>query len=246
MTVTKQLKAELWKRFGSQNHPSEWDGNVYGGGKLSQRFWEYFIGVELLEIDSNSVVLDIGGGSPVTGMGFFSSLLSTAAKKVIILDPNIGNTEAAPKNLEFVKRNASYDELKSVFVDYPEITHVSSISVFEHIPPPIREGMVTAINEFFRGRSFVATFEFHPKKMFFKHQLNARTTSSLFKPLTNFYLDEFRASPVGGENSIDQKLTVKIGRGSPIAPTQTPLWHPVAVRFLPLGGEAAGETTEKS
>ncbi len=66
-SMTNKLKAELWKRFGSKAHPAEWDGHVYGGGKLSQRFWEYFKAVELLELDGDSVVVDIGGGSPVTG-----------------------------------------------------------------------------------------------------------------------------------------------------------------------------------
>lgn len=64
--ITQRLKQELWHRFGSKEHPAEWDGHVYGGGKLSQRFWEYFKAIELLSLDANSIVLDIGGGSPQT------------------------------------------------------------------------------------------------------------------------------------------------------------------------------------
>ena len=30
MNVTRLLKSELWKRYGSKEHPAEWDGNVFG------------------------------------------------------------------------------------------------------------------------------------------------------------------------------------------------------------------------
>ena len=89
MNTTLQLKKELRHRFDSAEHPAKWDSRIYGGGKLSQRFWEYFKALELLGLTESSVVLDIGGGSPVTGMGFFAGLMATVAKKVIVLDPNV-------------------------------------------------------------------------------------------------------------------------------------------------------------
>jgi hypothetical protein len=58
---TKQtdfIKRELWKRSGTSQFPFEWDGNMYGGGKLSQRFLEYFKAVEMLDLDNDSIVLD--------------------------------------------------------------------------------------------------------------------------------------------------------------------------------------------
>jgi len=232
MTVTRKLKAELWKRFGSKENPSEWDGNVYGGGKLSQRYWEYFKGAELLNLDENSVVLDIGGGSPVTGMGFFSALLGSVIKKVIIIDPNIHEHAVPQANVEFVRRNASYEELKQLFQSRPGITHVSCISVFEHIESEARNGIVRATNEFFDGESFVATLEFHSKVKFFDYQLNTRTTSELFSHFTRFYPDEICASPVLCENAFDQARTFRISRRSIFAALQTPRWYPLAVRFV--------------
>lgn len=232
MNQTQQLKSELWRRFGSRDAPSEWDGNVYGGGKLSQRFWEYFKAVELLDLDSESIVLDIGGGSPVTGVGFFSALLATAVKKVYVFDLNIALSATAPDNMEFVRSLASYDTLRAFSEARPEITHISSVSVFEHIEPTIREGMVRAVNDFFPGCSFVATFEFHAKRTYFEYQLTARTVSTLFGSLTNYYLDELCASPVRCENAFDGLF--KPSRRTFIAPVEIPRWYPLAVRFIQI------------
>lgn len=234
MNQTKQLKSELWRRFGSEETPAEWDGHVYGGGKLSQRFWEYFKALELLELDSDSVVVDIGGGSPVTGTGFFAALMATVVRKVYIFDPNIAQNAVAPANVEFVRSQASFDGLKSLLKERSEITHISSISVFEHIEPAVREGIVRAINDFFRGRCFVATFEFHAKQNFFEHQLTAQTVSSLFGPLVNYYLDGFCASPVWCEDAFDNQKLLRYNRKTPIARGHIPRWYPLAVRFLRL------------
>jgi hypothetical protein len=236
MDATRRLKAELWRRFGAEGHPAEWDGRVYGGGKLSQRYWEYFRAVELLDLDDTSVVLDIGGGSPITGMGFFASLLSTVARKVVVLDPNVGDTSTAPENAEFVRSNGSYDVLKSLLSSRSDITHVASVSVFEHVEPAVREGMVRAIDECFRGTSFVATIEFHARSTFFEHQLTAKTMSDLFAPLTRFYPDEFSASPVWSENAFDTRRLVAVSPKSKriVATGPIPRWYPVAVRFVPM------------
>jgi hypothetical protein len=232
MNITRQLKAELWKRFGSTETPAEWDGHVYGGGRLSQRFWEYFKALELLDLDADSVVVDIGGGSNATCMGFFAALLSTSVKKVIVFDPNISQSAIAPKNVEFVRSRASFYELRDFMINRPELTHVASISVFEHIDPKTREGIVRAINEFFHGPCFVSTFEFHAKRKFFDYQLTAKTVSPLFEPLTNYYLDECCASPVWCENAFDKRRLFRLAPRAPIAPTNIPQWYPLAVRFL--------------
>jgi hypothetical protein len=235
LTTTDRLKAELWRRFGANDHPAEWDGRHYGGGQLSQRFWEYLRAIELLNLDRASVVLDIGGGSPLTGVGFFSSLLSTQAGRVIVMDPSVKDGALAPTNVEFSRSAATYDKLKALLVARPEITHIVTISVFEHVEPPIREGMVHAINEFFRGDLFVATFEYHARTRYFEHALTARTTSDLFAPFKNFYLDDLSASPVLCENAFDRTRVLRL-----LSPRRfftscdTPRWYPVAVRFLRL------------
>jgi len=231
------LKKELWKRFGSEKYPAEWDGNIYGGGKLSQRYWEYLKAIDLLNIDRNSIVLDIGGGSPVTGVGFFADLLATVAKKVLIMDHNINSKATAPQNIEFVRESASFEKMKALLIAHGEITHISCISVFEHIESSLREGIVHAINDFFHGLYFVATFEYHASCSYFEHQLTASTTSTLFAPFTNFYIDEFVSSPVWCENAIDPQHIVRLNKKAPFsaanfAPGNIPRWYPIAVRFI--------------
>ena len=198
--TTESLKRELWARFGDEAHPAEWDGRTLGGGKLSQRFWEYFKAIELLQLDGASVVVDIGGGSPDTGLGFFSSLLATAVKEVIVMDPHVREDHAIPPNVHILRTCGGYDTLREMFARFPAVTHVTSISVWEHIAPDIRDGIFRALNEFFPGERFVTTFEYHPTRRFFQHQLTAQSVSEMVAPLTSFYLTAFEASPVLGED----------------------------------------------
>ncbi|MGI9089233.1 MAG: hypothetical protein ACR2HH_16080 [Chthoniobacterales bacterium] len=203
---------------------------------MSQRFWEYFKGIELLELDSNSVVLDIGGGSPRTGLGFFSSLLATAARRVIVMDPNIGEGHIIPQNVEVLRAYSTYDSLRDTFNRFPEITHIACISVFEHIEPEIRHGIVRAINEFFLGSHFVTTFEYHPLRSFFEHQLTAQTLSEMMAPLTSFYPTAFEASPVLAEDPrfpppSDGPLRIVVRRFLRRVVGLVPKWYPVAVAF---------------
>jgi hypothetical protein len=240
-STTDRLKAELWRRYASPDHPAEWDGPHYGGGRLSQRFWEYLRAIELMNLDSRSVILDIGGGSPLTGVGFFSSLLSTQARRVIVMDPSIKAKALPPDNVEFDRSAATYDGLKALLVARPEVTHIVTISVFEHIEPSIRQGMVRAINEFFQGDSFVATFEYHARTRYFEHALTARTTSDLFKMFTHYYLDDLSASPVWCENAFDRTRVLRLFDPRRLfSASDTPRWYPLAVRFLRLPAPAAG------
>ena len=237
MDTTLRLKSELWKRYGSPQHPAEWDGRVYGGGKLSQRFWEYFKAIELLDLTPDSVVLDIGGGSPTEGASFFAALLAGAVRRVIIVDPEIPAGLSPGANTTFVREPANYDALCKLLAAHPEITHVASISVFEHIEPAVREGIVRAINDAFGGDVFVSTFEYHPRQVYFEHQLTARSVSALFTPLVNYFLDQFVSSPVWCENAFDRKRILRAGRNRAytpgnFSPANIPLWHPVAVRFV--------------
>ena len=246
--LTKQLKIELWNRFGTKEYPSEWDGFVYGGGKLSQRYWEYLIAIELLGLDENSVVLDIGGGSPVTGAGFFASLISKYVKKVIILDNNASVQENLPPNITIIGEDASAETLQNLLIKEPEVSHISCISVFEHIGHSLKEEMVQSIKKYFRGKIFVATFEYHAKTEFFEGQLTAETVSHLFKHFTNYYLSEFSSSPVWCEDAYEslsyvnsehrlfkictkaKNALVKMVR-SQHPGAYFPKWNPIAVKF---------------
>jgi len=217
--ITKKLKAELWRRFGTKECPAEWDGISYGGvgGKLSQRFWEYFKALELLDLDKNSVLLDIGGNSSKTGTGFLGLLLSKYIKKVIIMDPNISKSNSID-NIILIKKKASYSKLKKLFNKNKDITHITSISVFEHIEENLRKKIVDCINNHFKGVSFVISLEYHPKKSFFEYQLTTKKLSKLFKNFSNFYLDKLESSPIKSENSFYKN--------------NIPKWYPIILKFI--------------
>lgn len=234
MNTTRKLQGELWRRFGTREYPAEWDGYVYGGGKLSQRYWEYFAAIELLDLDGDSVVVDIGGGSPVTGVGFFASLLATAVKKVIIFDSHVAADAVAPDNVQFERRQADYDNFKAFLQSHSDITHLSCISVFEHIPASIREGIMQASDEAFAGNTIVATLEFHARRTFFEHQLTAKTLSDLFKPLTRFFPDRIESSPVWAQDAFDREKILKWNRRRPLDVADVPRWYPLAMRFVRL------------
>ncbi len=238
MNHTEVLKSALWRCYGSPEYPAEWDGTIYGGGKLSQRYWEYHTTIELLDLTPDSVVLDIGGGSPATGAGFFTRVIAPYVKAVHVMDVNIGSGQAPAPNIIFHRTLGSYEALSRLLTENPQITHVACISVFEHIPGDIRRGMVEAVNAAFKGDTFVATLEYHAQACMLEYQLTARTLSELVSPLTNFYPDIIRNSPVWCESayyesslgrSILRRLGFKNHRwGKQVA---VPLWYPVAMRF---------------
>jgi len=242
--VTEQLKAALWRAYGNVNSPAEWDGNIYGGGKLSQRFWEYHQTIELLDLTPDSVVLDIGGGSPITGAGFFTTVIAPYVKEVHVLDVNIGEGKSHLPNIIFHRNLGSYESIAQLLKQNPQITHIASISVFEHIPDEIRCGMTRAINEFFKGSIFVATLEYHARNCYFEYQLTVKTLSKLFAPLERFYPEKILQSPVLGEVAYEEaSLRRKVIRR--LFPHRrwgrfdsTPLWYPLALLFkaAPLKG----------
>lgn len=241
LNVTSGLKAELWKRYGAADYPAEWDGRIYGGGKPSQRYWEYFQSLQLLDLTVDDVVLDIGGGSPTHGAGFFASLIATRVRQVVILDANASQTVSVPSNVTLVPKNADFDTLREVSLRFPEITVVASVSVFEHIPPVIRKSITSGLDALFRGKRIVLTVEYHPNTCFFEHQLTMRTLSETLAPFAHFYLDAMDACPTAAENSKMGKriLTKQPGNRNPLtsfkmADLEHPLWYPLALRLLPV------------
>jgi hypothetical protein len=67
------------------------------------------------------------------------------------------------------------------------LPYISSVSVFEHIEPAVRLGIIKAIDGTFSGQRLVFAFEYHPKICFFEHQLTAKTAAELFGALTVFF-----------------------------------------------------------
>jgi hypothetical protein len=219
--ITDELKRELWKQYGSKEHPAEWDGAVYGGGKISQRFWEYFKAIEFLDLDKDSIVLNIGGGSPATGLDIFSSILQNYVKGLIVVDPTAKPMPGLKANVDLVNAEASQTVLSQVFNKTPQITHVVSISVLEHIPPEKRIEMQRAFNTLFKGNTIVHTFEFHPHRRFVEHQLTTKSLSELVSEITGFWLSKIEASPVHCENVFYGEDLNSI----------IPKWYPLIVKF---------------
>jgi hypothetical protein len=239
LTPTEALKAELWRRFGTKEHPSEWDGHYYGGGKLSQRYWEYSKSIEMLNLDRDSVVFDIGGGSPVTGAGFFAKLVATVARSVTILDPTIPDDAPTYSNIEYIRKFGDFATLRQILAERTEITHLVSVSVLEHVAEADRLGMFKAIDESFGGNVFVTTFEYHTVRSYFEQQLTAKTTAELFGTLTRFYPTQFEASPVLCEAAYDNEHLVRLNLKSPFAKRNfkkavIPQWYPVALKFVAM------------
>lgn len=209
--------------YGSRQHPAEWDGNVFGGGKISQRFWEYVMAVEMLDLTSDSIVLDIGGGK-----GFFAKLIASFVQKVIILDED--QATAGIPNIECIRQNATAESLPAVITN--KITHISCISVFEHIPDSIREQIIRDINTHFSGKTFVTTFEFHPLIRYFEHQLTTRTMSRMVSGFTRFYPERIEASPLHSENALGKATTPFNSRKKQFIG----MWYPLAIKFSRMDG----------
>ena len=235
-SLTSRIKGDLWRMFGSPDTPAEWDGR-HGGGKLSQRFWEYFQCVEMLDLTPDSVVLDVGGGSPDTGIGFFAQLLAPHVRQVHIMDTNVKYDPGRP-NVSVHRALADRDNLAATLTAHPEIDRVVSVSVFEHIVPSTRVGIIAAINAHFRGDIFVATLEYHSQQVHFEQQLTARSLSELFEPMTRFHLEAMAQSPVHAENAFGSpalatKVLRRLGIKSRLtAPVQSSLWYPLALKFV--------------
>jgi hypothetical protein len=229
-SMTGRLKQALWRHFGHPDHPAEWDGVVYGGGKVSQRFWEYFKAIELLEVTDDAVLLDIGGGSPATGLSFFPRLLASCGIRVIVLDTNFGAAPDVPDNVELIHGLADRETLAKALATHRP-THLSCISVVEHASPEQQRGIFDAVEDAFDGSHLVLTLEFHETIRFFEQQLTTESLSSAVSGLTRYYLSDIERAPINCVNAFRDLHR---------------LWYPLALRFVrrkmlpdPLGDSGA-------
>ncbi len=214
-SLTNKLKKLLWERFGSADYPAEWDGRVYGGGKISQRWWEYFQAIEYLELHEGAVVLDIGGGSPATGLSFFPRLLAACDVRVIVLDTNFGDTPQVPANVTLIHGLADFETLTEVLQAHRP-THISCVSVLEHASAEQQLGIFKAVETEFHGEHFVCTLEFHEKSKLMDNQLTTATLSTIVSPLTRYFLQDIAASPLNAVDAFQGEVR---------------LWYPLALQF---------------
>jgi len=226
-SLVRPMKIKLWQRFGNPEFPAEWDGHVYGGGKISQRFWEYFKMIEYLDLSPGSRVLDIGGGSPKTGVSFFPQLLASFPElHVGVLDTQFGSATDLPDNIALLSGLANKQVLSDA-ICYYQPTHISCISVMEHARPAEQRGIFEALETEFQGTVFAMTIEFHENEDFSNnhdvddgHRFAVTTTASLsamVSPLTRYYLDDIASAPVHCVNAFR---------------ALNEMWRPMALRFL--------------
>jgi hypothetical protein len=206
--LTGELLSLLWQRYGETGYPAEWDGLNYGGSKMSQRFWEYMRAIQLLELENESSVMDIGGGSMCTQRGFFAEILAEKISLVTVLD---GNVEPSYEKLNICYLQEFADEKSLSKLRDSGFSHIVSVSALEHIEPQLRREIMRNLNEFAYADTMVFTFEYHPTTCYFEHHLTAKDMD-VFRELTNFYVDAFEASPTHCVNAVDK-------------------WYPVIVRF---------------
>lgn len=204
--LTTRLKQELWSRYGTEDHRAEWDG-LFGdnGGKISQRFWEYFISIEMLGLREGAVVLDIGGG----GDGMFARVLAAHGVQVIVLDRR-GGIESV-ENITVEDCFGDYDTLSIALRKY-QPTHVSCVSVLEHASEDQQRGIFHALEDEFAGERAVFTFEFHETTQHFEQQVTTKTLAKMVSPLRRYYLERIERTPLYCTNAVHQ-------------------WYPLALRF---------------
>ena len=192
--MKNRLLAELWSRYGTTEYPAEWDGNVYGGGKLSQRFWEYFKVLSLMDFRYDTSIVNIGGGSPKTGRSFFSELLRSHIRTIVI-DPN---AEISDQNA--VRQKLSKQSIDKAFEICPGITDCISISVLEHMKSDEQVDFCKILNQY-DFRSIILTCEFHAKNRNTMNQLTTESLSKATAALTRYCPTAIEAAPIPCVNS---------------------------------------------
>jgi hypothetical protein len=217
MTLTDRLKSRLWAWYGTEQRTAEWDGRVYGGGKISQRYWEYFIVIEMLELSTGAVVLDIGGGSPALGLSMFPRLLAAAGIRVIVLDVNFGTLKQGDvENVTLLNGLADYATLSDAIKRFSP-THISCVSVLEHASAIQQRGIFDAMESAFTGERAAFTLEFHETERHFEQQLTTQTLSGAVSGLHRYYLDRIERSPMHCVDAVKAQMR---------------LWYPLALGFV--------------
>jgi hypothetical protein len=150
--MKQNLQKLLWQRWGDKAHPAEWDGNVYGGGKVSQRMWEYFWAIDQMDngFDWRKCV-DVGSGPTQ----FFPNLLRADERVVTSIDPAIStqNDDHGMNLSDWVMNNQN----KALLYDC-----VFAISVLEHVPENERARFMADLDKF-ANSAIVITMELGPK-----------------------------------------------------------------------------------
>lgn len=146
--MTKTPQQLLWERWGSANHPAEWDGRDDNGGKGSQRFWEYLWALNQVDVQPYRMFIDVGAGLTC----FFGDLLATYGCVVWRVDPVLpleGDTHRRMLLGDFISGDPQVLTMPS---------WVTCISVLEHVDD--KQGFCRDLDRF--DAPIVLTFECGP------------------------------------------------------------------------------------
>lgn len=190
MSIRNEIKKDLWRIWGTANHPAEWDGFVFGGGRCSQRFWEYLFVIDNLpeNLSEKSIILDIG-----SGITKFLPILLRRHCRCLSFDPFI-----AKDHEDDILDSFRRESLPLLDEYAKEIEAVTCVSVLEHIPD--QEKFIATLD--LVKSPVIITFEFGSNPPAFEYQLTMQRIYSFTKEIKNHYVSRIEESPVLADNSI--------------------------------------------
>lgn len=206
------MRKFLASRWGDPRFPAEWDGQHYGGGKGSQRYWEYLWCIDQI-LDPQKpfpeLLLDVGCGAGA----FFPRLLQDV-KSVRAVDPAL--EDKTVDNVQYMRGT-----LEEVIpqIDPLAFDTVTCISVFEHIAD--HAGICRALS-LFRNARIICTLEYGfcppdlPLPQSGTHIITPQKLCTFFGMMTSHYIVKMETCPVYCENSLN-------GAWRPISFTMEPL-----------------------
>jgi 2-polyprenyl-3-methyl-5-hydroxy-6-metoxy-1,4-benzoquinol methylase len=181
------LKQALWDRWGSKEFPAEWDGVKYGGGKGSQRYWEYLWVVDQLKGNERRI-LDVGAGQTL----FLPRLLRLSFPHVEAVDPEVPAEDALHHRVE----------LGAWLSDNPRAADsfdcVTCVSVLEHLQDS--RVLFGQLARFARAR-IIITLELGFEPPGFEYQLTMREIYAGLACFGAHYLSKMETCPVCADNS---------------------------------------------
>lgn len=184
----KELKKELYSRWGDIKYPSEWDGNFFGGGKGSQRFWEYLWTIE--QLNSSKKIFDVGCGQSK----FFPRLLEKNIAYVYACDPQIEYEKG--RNTVYIKGT-----LEECFDKIPynnNFNTITCVSVLEHIED---HTLICKYLSKFTTSRIICTLEYGFTPRAFNYQVIPQVLYKFFSMMPNHYIEKMELCPVYCEDS---------------------------------------------
>jgi hypothetical protein len=164
----------------------------------------------------DSRLLDIGGGSPVTGLSFFPRLLAAQGVQLAVMDVNFGTDPVVPPHVTLLHGLADRPSLVAAIQAFAP-THIACLSVLEHASDAQQIGIFEAIEQAFQGSCFVVSLEFHETIRYWEQMPTTATLSAAVSRLTRYYLNDIESAPIYATNAVhgDKRS-----------------WRPLTLRFL--------------